>query len=163
LAKSRLRIVAWGKDSDGEVYALNFIDGGIYELAPAPKATETSQFPRKLSETGVFADTAKLTPEKGLIPYSVNAELWSDGAFKQRFIAIPGDGKIEFETVIYPQPAPGSVPGWRFPDGTVLVKTFLLKPEEGRRTRLETRLLVADRVGGTEEYGDQVWNGYTYI
>ncbi len=164
LAKTRLRIVAWAQDSDGEVYALNFIDGGIYELAPpaaAPK--DQPEFPRKLSQTGLFSDTAKLTPEKGLIPYSVNSELWSDGAIKDRFIAVPGNAKIEFETVTYPQPAPGSVPGWRFPDGTVMVKTFSLETEPGKKRRLETRLLVASNVGGTEEYGDQVWTGYTYI
>jgi len=164
LAKTRLRIVAWGQDADGEVYALNFIDGGIYNLAPAPPAPKAqAEFPRKLSETGLFADVKTLTPEKGLVPYSVNSELWSDGATKERFLAIPGTAKIEFETVTYPQPAPGSVPGWRFPDGTVLVKTFFLDTAAGKRTRLETRLLVASRYGGTEEYGDQVWNGYTYI
>ena len=76
---------------------------------------------------------------------------------------MPGNAKIEFETVTYPQPAPGSVPGWRFPDGTVLVKTFALETEPGKKRRLETRLLVAERVGGTEEYGDQVWRGYTYV
>lgn len=164
LAKTRLRIVAWAQDADGEVYALNFIDGGIYQLAAAPPAPKAaSEFPRRLSETGLFADTARLAPERGLIPYSVNAELWSDGASKERYIAVPGDAKIEFETVTYPQPAPGSVPGWRFPDGTVLVKTFSLETEPGKKRRLETRLLVATRVGGTEEYGDQVWHGYTYI
>jgi uncharacterized repeat protein (TIGR03806 family) len=164
LAKTRLRIVAWAQDSDGEVYSLNFIDGGIHELALAPPAPKGQpEFPRKLSETGLFSDTAKLIPEKGLIPYSVNAELWSDGATKERYIALPGNSKIEFETVTYPQPAPGSVPGWRFADGTVLVKTFSLETEAGKKTRLETRLLVATRVGGTEEYGDQVWHGYTYI
>jgi len=164
LAKTRLRIVAWAQDSDGEVYALNFIDGGIYELAP-PAAAPKGQpdFPRKLSETGLFSDTAKHIPEKGVIPYSVNSELWSDGAIKDRYIAVPGDAKIEFETVTYPQPAPGSVPGWRFPDGTVTVKTFSLETEPGKTRRLETRLLVASNVGGTEEYGDQVWSGYTYI
>jgi uncharacterized repeat protein (TIGR03806 family) len=164
LAKTRLRIVAWGQDADGEVYALNFIDGDIYELAPAPPAPKAaSEFPRKLSQTGLFKDIKTHTPETGLIPYSVNAELWSDGASKERFIAVPGEAKIEFETVTYPQPAPGSVPGWRFPDGTVLVKTFFLETEPGKKRRLETRLLVASRYGGTEEYGDQVWNGYTYI
>ena len=164
LAKSNLRIVAWAQDHDGEVYALNYIDGSIYQLAPTkhPPKFEPG-FPRKLSETGLFADTAKLTPEKGLIPYSVNAELWSDGATKERFIAIPGEGQIEFETVVYPQPAPGSVPGWRFPNGTVLVKHFFLETEPGQKRRLETRLLVVSVLGGTEEYGDQVWNGYTYI
>jgi uncharacterized repeat protein (TIGR03806 family) len=163
LAKTRLRIVAWAQDHDGEVYALNFIDGGIYQLAPVPPRAKGPEFPRKLSQTGLFADTAKLTPEKGLIPYSVNAELWSDGASKERFIAIPGEGKIEFETVTYPQPAPGSVPGWRFPNGTVFVKHFSLETEPGKKRRLETRLLHVNVLGGTEEYGDQVWNGYTYI
>lgn len=164
LAKTRLRIVAWAQDADGEVYALNFIDGGIHELAPAPPVAKVEpDFPRKLSETGLFADVAGHVPERGLIPYSVNAELWSDGASKLRFLAVPGEAKVEYETVTYPQPAPGSVPGWRFPDGTVLVKTFSLETEPGQPRRLETRLLVASRVGGTEEYGDQVWNGYTYI
>jgi uncharacterized repeat protein (TIGR03806 family) len=167
LAKSRLRIVAWGQDSDGEVYALDFIGGGIYRLVPAPPAPPTAaKFPRKLSETGLFANTKELKPVPGLIPYSVNAELWSDGATKERYIAIPGDGKIEYETVMYPQPAPGAVAGWRFPDDTVLVKTFFLELEPGNaasRRRLETRLLHAHRVPGTEEVGDQVWSGYTYI
>jgi uncharacterized repeat protein (TIGR03806 family) len=164
LCDTTLRIVAFAQDAAGEVYALNFIDGGVYELAPTPPVAKGGpEFPRKLSATGLFADVAAHTPARGLIPYSVNAELWSDGASKERFIAVPGDAKIEFETVTYPQPAPGSVPGWRFPDGTVLVKTFALETEPGKKRRLETRLLVVERVAGTEEYGDQVWSGYTYV
>jgi uncharacterized repeat protein (TIGR03806 family) len=92
--------------------------------------------------------------------------LWSDGAHKERFLALPGESKIEFDTVLYPQGAPGAPPGWRFPDGTVLVKTFVLELEPGNpasRRRLETRLLHHERAPGTEEYGDQVWNGYTYV
>jgi uncharacterized repeat protein (TIGR03806 family) len=164
LAKSTLRIVAWAQDIDGEVFALDFISGGIYHLVPAPPASaDAPKFPRKLSETGLFTSTKDLKPATGLIPYSVNAELWSDGATKERYLAIPGKGKIEYETVTYPQPAPGSVAGWRFPDDTVLVKTFSLETAPGTRRRLETRLLHAHRVPGTEEVGDQVWNGYTYI
>ncbi len=66
----------------------------------------------------------------------------------------------------YPQPAPGAQPGWRFPDDTVLVKTFSLELEPGNlksRRRLETRLLHAQRYPGTEEVGDQVWQGYVYV
>jgi uncharacterized repeat protein (TIGR03806 family) len=164
LAKTNLRLVAWGQDHAGEVYALNFIDGGIYRLVPTPDAAKTQPpFPRKLSETGLFSDTAKLIPEKGLIPYSVNSELWSDGASKERFFAVPGAAQIEFETLTYPQPAPGSQPGWRFPNGTVTVKHFFLETEPGKKRRLETRVFVVSVLGGTEEYGDQVWNGYTYI
>jgi uncharacterized repeat protein (TIGR03806 family) len=167
LAKSTLRIVAWGQDADGEVYALDFINGGIYHLAAAPPPpADAPRFPRKLSETGLFTSTRDLKPAPGLIPYSVNAELWSDGAVKERYLAIPGDGTIEYETMTYPQPAPGSVAGWRFPNDTVLVKTFSLELEPGKpasRRRLETRLLHVHRVPGTEEVGDQVWSGYTYL
>jgi hypothetical protein len=75
-------------------------------------------------------------------------------------------GKVDYNYMIYPQPAPGSEPGWRFPDDTVLVKTFSLETEPGNaksRRRMETRLLHAVRVPGTEEVGDQVWYGYTYV
>lgn len=167
LADTPLRIVAFGESHEGELYALDFIDGTLQELVPSPPPTANApKFPHKLSETGVFASTHDLTPAPGLIPYSVNAELWSDGASKERFIAVPGDARIEFETVTYPQPAPGSEPGWRFPDGTVLVKTFFFNDDAGNpqsRRRLETRLLHVERVEGNEEVGDQVWRGYTYV
>ena len=118
LAKSTLRIVAWGQDADGEVYALELRRRRhLPPRAAPPTDTSAAAFPRKLSETGVFADTKTLTPATGLIPYSVNAELWSDGATKERFIAIPGEGKIEYETVTYPaararRGAGLALPGW---------------------------------------------------
>ena len=167
LVDTQLRIVAFGQDASGEVYLLDFMGGGLHRLVPAPPpTTEVRAFPRLLSETGLVASTRDQLPAAGVIPYSVNAELWSDGAIKDRWLALPGDSQIEFETVVYPQPAPGSSPGWRFPTGTVLVKTFSLELEPGNpqsRRRLETRLLHAELVPGTEEVGDQVWHGYTYI
>ncbi len=106
-------------------------------------------------------------PAPGVIPYSVNSPLWSDGAEKERLIALPGTTQIEFETVTYPQPAPGSTPGWRFPDGTVLVKTFSLamdRQNPASRRRLETRILHHERApGNDDEYGAQIWYGYTYL
>ncbi len=167
LARSRIRIVAWGQDHEGDVYALDFIGSGIYRLVKnPPPSADAPKFPRKLSETGLFTSTKALKPAVGLIPYSVNAELWSDGAIKERYLAIPGAGQIEYNTVTYPQPAPGAIPGWRFPDDTVMVKTFSLELEPGNpksRRRLETRLLHAQRYPGTEEVGDQVWSGYVYV
>jgi uncharacterized repeat protein (TIGR03806 family) len=159
LTDTQLRIVAWGEDADGELYAVDHQGGGLHRIVPAPPpAADAPKFPRKLSETGLFASTKDHTPAPGVIPYSVNAELWSDGATKDRFLAVPGDGKIDYNAMTYPQPAPGAQPGWRFPNGTVMVKTFSLG---GRR--LETRLLVGERVAGSEEVGDQVWLGYTYL
>src|SRR5262249_57716490 len=130
------------------------------------KAAANADFPRKLSETGLFASMKDHRPEKGLIPYSVNAPLWSDGLFKDRFLALPGDSKIEYNAIVYPQPAPGAPPGWRFPDGTVLVKTFALDLERGNpksRRRLETRLLHFEQIPGADEFGDGYWRGYTYL
>src|SRR5262249_57957534 len=85
---------------------------------------------------------------------------------RERYIALPGTSQIEFDAITYPQPSPGAPPGWRFPDGTVLVKTFSLELEAGNpasRRRLETRLLHFQQFPGTQEVGDQYWRGYTYL
>jgi uncharacterized repeat protein (TIGR03806 family) len=166
MTRTTHRIVSWGEDQEGELYYLDFVLGRVHRLGPAPPAAPTAPFPTKLSETGLFASTKDHKPAPGLIPYTVSAALWSDGAAKERFLALPGERKIEFDAVVYPQPAPGSLPGWHFPGGTVLVKTFILETERGNpasRRRLETRLLHYQYMGGTEEYGDQYWRGYTYV
>ena len=166
LTKVPQRVVSFGEDQAGEIYHVDWVGGQIHRLIPAPKTTESAAFPRKLSDTGLFASTKEHKPAAGLIPYSVNAQLWSDGATKERFLAIPGDGKIQFNAIEYPQPAPGAPRGWKFPDGTVVVKTFLLEMEKGNprsRKRLETRILHFQQLGGSEEVGDQYWRGYTYL
>jgi uncharacterized repeat protein (TIGR03806 family) len=166
LTKVQQRVVSFGEDEAGEIYHLDWVGGQIHRLAPMPRTTETTVFPRKLSETGLFASTKDHRPAPGLIPYSVNSSLWSDGAAKERFLAIPGDSKIHYNAIEYPQPAPGAPRGWKFPDGTVVVKTFALDMEKGNpksRKRLETRILHFQQLGGSEEVGDQYWRGYTYL
>lgn len=93
------------------------------------------ELPTLLSRTGIFRSLADLTPNPGIVPYTVNAPLWSDGADKRRWIALPGDARIDF--------APTGE--WRFPPGTVFIKHFEL---DGGKKRLETRLLVVSRTGG---------------
>lgn len=167
LARTTYRIITFAEDAAGELLFLDFTGGGLHQLVKAPPVEQvTKPFPTKLSQTGLFASTKDNTPAAGLIPYSVNAQLWSDHAIKERFIAIPGDAKIGFDEVTYPQPSPGAPPGWKFPDGTVLVKTFSMEMERGNPAsakRLETRLLHFQKFPGTEEYGDQYWRGYTYV
>ena len=167
LTDTQIRIVEFAQDGAGEVYLVDFAGGGFHRIVKAPPQVETKPFPRKLSETGLFASTKDLIPAAGLIPYSVNAPLWSDGAEKDRFIALPGDTKIGFDKVIYPHGPEYSDVGWRFPDGTVLVKTFSLEMEAGQASsskRLETRLLQYRKMpGNDDEYGAQYWYGYTYV
>lgn len=165
LVDSSLRLVGFAEDRDGELYLLDHMSGQISQLAPN-KAQATGDFPRKLSATGLFASVTDHAPAPGVIPYSVIAPQWCDNATKERFLAIPGDAQIEFESLTYPQPAPGAPPGWKFPNGTVLVETLSLEMEQGKaasRRRLETRILHHERTAGDEIVGDQYWQGYTYV
>lgn len=167
LADTQIRIVEFAQDAAGEVFVVDFAGGGLHRIVPAPPVVATKPFPRKLSETGLFASTKEYVPAKGLIPYSVNAPLWSDHAEKDRWIALPGDSQIELDTVVYPHGANYPDVGWRFPDGAVLVKTFSIDTEVGNaasRKRLETRLLQYRKMpGNDDEYGAQFWYGYTYV
>jgi len=106
-----------------------------------------SLLPRVLSQTGLFVSMADLTPAPGVVPYEVNSPLWSDGARKRRWIALPRGTRAGFS-------AEGE---WKFPPGTLLVKHFEItldaaQPEKARR--LETRLLYAN--------GDGTGYGATY-
>ncbi len=166
LFASRLRLVGFGEDAAGELYLLDHMGGKVHRLVPNPEANTAQQFPRRLSETGLFTSTKDHRMAPGVIPFSVIAPQWCDGATKERFLGIPGLGQIEFETMVYPPGIPGDTPGWKVPDGAVLAETLFLEIESGNpasRRRLETRLLHHKRLTGTEEVGDQYWMGYTYI
>jgi uncharacterized repeat protein (TIGR03806 family) len=94
----------------------------------------SGDMPKLLSQTGAFKDVRHLVPVDALIPYDLVVPFWSDGAHKQRYVAIP-TGKIKF----------ARTGEWTFPAGTVFVKTFEL-PTDARdpavKRRLETRLLM---------------------
>ena len=106
------------------------------------------KMPSLLSQTGVLEDARALVPAKGMIPYDLVVAFWSDGAGKTRWVAIP-EGKVVFSPT-------GE---WKFPKGTVFVKTFELATDArdpGVKRRLETRVLVLDETGGV--YGvDYKW------
>ena len=97
-------------------------------------------------------------PASGLIPYAVASPLWSDGAEKERYLALPEGGRIAWKScrqrpAACADAASGGTPEddghLELPVGSVLVKTFLLG---GRR--IETRLLV--------RFTETSWKGYSY-
>ncbi len=146
IADTTLQIVSFGVDHNDEILIVD-LARGIYQLERKPKSTE--KFPTRLSETGMFISVKNHQTDPGLIPYSVNAPLWVDGADVERFIALPDDSQIEMSA------ADGV--GWSFPDGTALIQTFALNLEVGNPTSkhwIETRLL-------TRQQGE--WGGYSYI
>jgi uncharacterized repeat protein (TIGR03806 family) len=95
--------------------------------------------PARLSQTGCFDPADPTRPAPALIPFEVNAPLWSDGATKERWLALPDGARVAIE--------PDG--DFHLPPGAVLIKTFTL---DGRR--VETRFFVRLSSG--------TWGGYTY-
>jgi uncharacterized repeat protein (TIGR03806 family) len=110
--------------------------------------TYNSALPPLLSETGVYSDTPSRTPACGLIAYSLNSPLWTDGAVKTYYLAVPNNGEVitpDEQIRLHPTNS------WTFPAGTVFVKNFDLTVDETNptvpRRRLETQILVRDTNG----------------
>lgn len=130
--------VAFSEDLDGEIYGVGLETGQLHKLVPSAPPGPTS-FPDRLSATGCVDATDARKPAQGLIPYGVNAPLWSDGSAKERFVALPDGATIDVKEDGDFDP----------PVGTVLVKTFSVGGK-----RVETRLLV--------RHADGEWAGYSY-
>ncbi len=81
LARTRLQITGFGVDSHGEILIADHRGqdkGALYTLEGTPKDLPPSTFPRRLSESGLFRSVKGHVMQPALIPYSVNAPLWSD-------------------------------------------------------------------------------------
>lgn len=129
--------VSFSVDDDGEIYAVD-LDAKIYKLvaaAPLPPST----FPDRLSKLGCFdaADAKKALPP--LIPYDVNAPQWTDGATKQRWLALPDRATIA-------RAADGDLD---LPMGAMVFQTMTIGAKP-----VETRMLV--------RHADDAWAGYSY-
>lgn len=136
LGNPGIEIASFTEDNDKELYLVDR-NGGIFKIINFG-TFEKPAYPTKISETGCFEKGTDL-PTAGLIPYDVNMPLWSDGAEKQRWIALPEEKSIQaLEN--------GK---WYFPNGTVLVKSFRLQG-----LLVETRFLLRDERGE--------WQGYSY-
>lgn len=149
VAITPLKITAFSTDSKGELLICDHNkagEGGFYTFEPNP-APKQSTFPRTLSASGLFDSVKDHRMKPGVVPYSVVASFWSDGAHKERWIALPPGEGITLKR--------GR--GWDFPDKSVIVKSFALERTEGdpaSRKWIETRFL-------TKQGGE--WYGYSYL
>jgi len=142
LATASSAVASFGEDESGELYVVGF-DGRLWRFAARDPAAAPDRIPATISASGIFADIQRQTPAPGLIPYAVNAPLWSDGAGKTRLLALPDTARIAFATDTL----------WTFPPRTVFVKNFYLK-----NRIVETRLLVKRVDPESPE-----WDGYSYL
>ncbi len=153
LCRSSLMPVSFGKDAAGELLICDHLGGGIWRLSENPNAGKQSAFPRKLSETGLFSNTAAQTPAPGVVPYSINATRWADHATSERWAAFPGAAAVTISEVSKGVLQRGQ---WRFPQGAVLAKTYSLATDRSKpeaKQRIETQILY---------YDGSLWGAYSY-
>lgn len=119
-----------------DIHLLNF------EVFPLKKLSEYGFFKGKLSD---------LSPKEGIILYQPSSSLFSDYAFKKRFLWIPKNEKAN----IIENDSEGKID---FPNKTILIKNFYyphnFQKPESEKTIIETRLFI--------KYKEK-WNAYTYI
>ena len=151
LCDTSLKPVSFALDPSGELLILDH-NSGIYGLTPNPVQGKTSDFPTRLSQTGLFTSTPNLSPAPGTVSYQPVAPKWNDYATAQWLLGVPDNGAI------VPQGGVRDIAGanWFYPTNTVLARTLtlpdsLITPTATRR--IETQLLHWD---------GQEWNPYTY-
>ena len=128
-------ISSFAEDNSGELYVLSWSDGQIFRIDSAG----TNSFPTLLSQTGCVDPANPENTDSSMIPYRINAAFWSDGAVKNRWLALQDGTQIDIE----------NDGDWTFPVGSVLLKHFHLNNQ-----LVETRLLV--------HHQDNSWGGYSY-
>ncbi|MDP3824311.1 MAG: PQQ-dependent sugar dehydrogenase [Burkholderiales bacterium] len=140
-AASSINVSSFGEGSDGELFALDYVGGGIHRLAFSNGSGGGSPVvPTLLSATGCVNASNPRLPAAGMVGYDLNAPFWSDNAEKERFFAMPST------TASF---TPGTDGDWTTPLRSVIVKNFRLGT-----VMIETRLLMR------QSNGD--WAGYSY-
>jgi hypothetical protein len=108
-------------------------------LAPASAAEASSALPERLADTGLYADFAARRIAPDVLPFEPRYPLWTDGALKRRWIALPAGSAIDAS----------DVDAWDFPVGTRLWKEFAFERP------IETRYM--------ERLADGSWRFATYL
>ena len=146
LADTSLAIAGFATTNTGELLVVDH-SSGFYRLISQPRIRQSAPFPTRLSETGLFSDTESHEMKPGVIGYSVIASGWNDGALVKRWMAVPGDERIEYDR--------GGA--WQFPNGTALIQTLSVEREDHRGLagpfRVETRIMLRQQ---------NEWVGYSY-
>jgi uncharacterized repeat protein (TIGR03806 family) len=139
LLDTNLSISSFGQGSDGELYVVDLAGGGLHKIVDGGGATAGPPVPVQLSATGCVVASSPSQAAAGLVPYGVAAPFWSDGAAKERWLALPNGTSISV----------GADGDFTFPSGTVLMKHFRLNGN-----LVETRLFM--------RHPDGDWAGYSY-
>jgi putative heme-binding domain-containing protein len=153
LCHTSLMPVGFGLAPDNDLLICDFGGGGLWRFVKNPAVGSSGEFPRKLSETGLFTDAARGTPAPGVLPFVVNAQRWADYATSRRWVGFPGTSHI---TLAEKGQGVLGTGRWVFPEDAVLAKTYSLEMERGNPAtsrRVETQIMHFD---------GQQWGAYSY-
>ena len=138
LMDTSLNIASFAEDNSGELYIVN-LGGSIHKII-GDSGTQSGVIPTQLSGWECFQSGDVTTFSSNVIPYDINALLWSDHADKGRFMAIPDGTIIDVD----------SQGRFNLPVGSVVGKHFRLNGQ-----LIETRLVLHHE----QPHG---WKGYSY-
>lgn len=151
IADTPHKVVSFGRAPDGEIYYIHYDpESTIHELVPNPDFGRPTNFPVKLSDTGLFTDPRRQTASPGVYEYRLDEPMWQDGATARRFVAFPKESMLKSNVVRRPNGVIQRIDRiW--PEDAVLAKT-IFAPESAEKP-VETQILHFDGA---------VWKGYTY-
>src|SRR5688572_2800390 len=89
--------------------------GQRHWVCEPPSERALGALPQRLSETGLYADLPGEILRAGVRAYRPEFELWSDGASKRRWLALPAGARIDTR----------DMDAWIYPEGTRLWKEFV--------------------------------------
>ena len=138
LLTTNLNIASFAEDHYGELYVIGL--GGEIRQIVADQSSEAGEIPQQLSQWECFDENTLSRFSNRVIPYDINALLWSDHTDKTRFMAIPDGTTVDVDQQ-------GRL---EFPVGSVLGKNFWLD-----NRIIETRLLL-------HHESPHGWKGYSY-
>ena len=109
----------------------------------------SSNYKQKLSEYNFYkGELADLIPNENVFPYTLNTPLFTNYAFKKRFIFLPQGKKMTYNSEAV----------FDFEEGTIIAKNFYYPKDfripEGENKIIETRLLIREK---------NVWTPLNYV
>lgn len=147
LAETGMPIITFAESREHEVLVVGF-NGKIHHLVHNDQPDHSAEFPRKLSETGLFTSTGSLNPSEGVYPYNVTATAYQDlGATSEFWVGVPGE-----QTIVSNK----AKRNWKFPKDTVFAKTISMPiwiENQPQIRRIETQILHFDGLS---------WQPYCY-
>ncbi len=126
--------------STGDLLFTDIVEDRVKRVIRGTDVISTA-LPETLTATGAFADVPDHLVHPGIVPYDLTVPFWSDNAHKTRLFSIPDTNS--FMTF-------SELGNWRFPAGSVWIKTFELEMTNGvpaSRRRTETRFLIRNAEG----------------